>query len=364
MKVKESYHPQYFQVFKSNLFSDIIVFKPFKDFKILNIKLYFHKLFHYEYWSSNTIYCLLAPVLVWNAIRAKSLTYFTAVNPNWNNGGLFGESKKAILDLIPSEYKPFTKTIKISDNLNQLDVLYPFIAKPILGERGKGVVKINNFSEWKIYHQTTDNEYIIQEFIDYPIELGVFYSRKPSEPKGKISSVTQKEFLHIIGDGKQSFEALIFQNIRALLHLKKLEQKFYYCWKEVVPNGKMIELEGIGNHCKGTRFINANRLINNDLEDIFEAISCQIDGFQYGRFDLRVPSLNDLYAGKNIKIMELNGTNSEPTHIYDESVGFLKAYRDLAWHWTRMTDITIENKKLGIKSKNAFQFLKELKNYR
>jgi hypothetical protein len=38
-------------------------------------------------------------------------------------------------------------------------------------------------------------------------------------------------------------------------------------------------------------------------------------------------------------------------------------HRDLAWHWTRMADIAIENQQLGVKSAPLFPFLKDLKKY-
>ncbi len=336
--------------------------------KVKKQPLWLVKLRNAEYWSSRTIYALLSPVLVWNAWRAKSLTFFTAVNPMWENGGMFGESKKNILDAIANEYKPITiladPTISLNTMAWKIGIIpLPLIVKPILGERGTGVMKINSLSELLEYHQNIDNQYIIQEFIDYPIELGVFYSRKPSEARGQISSITMKDFLSVTGNGTNSLEELIQANTRARFQEAKLRRKFASLWKTLIPAGQKIELEAIGNHCRGTRFINANYLITKQLEDVFETISRQIQGFQYGRFDLRVPSLEDLYAGKNIKIMELNGTNSEPTHVYDASHGFFRMYRDLAWHWTRLADISIENQQLGVKSAKVIPFLRALKAY-
>ncbi len=334
--------------------------------------IWWTKLTNPEYWSSKTMYWLLSPVLIWNAWRAKSLTFFTAVNPSWKYGGLFGESKKAILDRIADEYKPITILVEKQNLTNALQKDFiqsgflskkAFIAKPILGERGDGVTKIESVRDLILYNQNADNEYIIQEFVDYRIELGVFYSRKPSEAKGKITSITLKEFLSVTGDGRSTLAELIAFNSRARFQEEKLKLKFEKIWQKIIPYGETIELEGIGNHCRGTRFINANYLITKNLENIFEKISRPIDGFQYGRFDLRVPSLNDLYNGKNIKIMELNGTNSEPTHVYDATHGFFRMYRDLAWHWTRMADIAIENQQSGTKSSKLIPFLKDLKAY-
>ncbi len=334
----------------------------------MKLPLWYIKFSNAEYWSSQTMYWILSPVLVWNAWRAKSSTFFTAVNPTWKYGGIFGESKKAILDRIDTAYQPQSVLVKHSDNLPSLwngreDTFFPIIAKPILGERGNGVVKVSSIAELLNYHLNTKEDYILQEFVDCPIELGVFYSRKPSEAKGMISSITLKDFLTVVGDGESTLEQLIENNTRARFQVEKLKLKFENQWNTIIPAHQKIELESIGNHCRGTRFVNANYLITKELEDVFEKISRPIEGFQYGRFDLRVSSLHDLYEGKNIYIMELNGTNSEPTHIYDSAHGFFKMYRDLAWHWTRMADIAIENKTLGIKSAPVFRFLKDLKKY-
>ncbi len=316
---------------------------------------------------------MLSPVLIWNAWRSKSVTFFTAVNPTWKYGGLFGESKQAILDRISDNYKPKSLVVYPNQKFPSLtnsflgdqegQDIFPLIVKPDEGERGRGVQKVERISGLIDYYLQARNPFIIQEYIDYPIELGVLYSRKPSEEKGRITSITVKEFLAVTGDGKRTLEQLIQANTRAQLQEERLKLKFATRWTIILPLGEKIELEGIGNHCLGTRFINANYLITNVLEDIFEKISRPIEGFQYGRFDLRVASLQDLYEGKNIKIMELNGTNAEPTHIYDSTHGFFRMYRDLAWHWTRMADIAIENQQKGVKTANLFTLLQDLKIY-
>ena len=118
---------------------------------------------------------------------------------------------------------------------------------------------------------------------------------------------------------------------------------------KIPDNGETVLLEPIGNHCRGTRFINYNHIIDQQLHDIFDSISRPIDGFYYGRYDLKVKSVHDLKKGNFIKIMELNGASSEPGHIYDSNYSLPSAYKDLMNHWKRLADISAVNIKNGLK---------------
>ncbi len=59
---------------------------------------------------------------------------------------------------------------------------------------------------------------IIQEFIPYENELGIFYHRIPDQKKGKITSVTIKKFLKVKGDGFLNLSELIQKDDRAYLY--------------------------------------------------------------------------------------------------------------------------------------------------
>lgn len=322
----------------------------------MRMPLFLVKIFNYEYWSWWLFYLPMAPYWIFQSIRAKSLTYFTAVNPGIEAGGFYGEHKTEILKNISPDY--LAKTIfietgiafeKITNSLiiNNLD--YPIIAKPNVGERGNSVAKIHSEEELLKYHSEISEDYLIQEFITFPIELGVLFSRLPNEKIGKVSSLTLKEFLTVTGDGKSNIEELILQSTRARFQLETLQTRMGDGIKEVLPLGVKRLLEPIGNHCRGTKFVNANHLINKQLDEVFTKVVESYNGFFYGRFDLKISSIEDLYEGKNIKIMELNGVSSDPGHIYDPKYYLWQAYRDLMWHWKRAADISILNQKAGIK---------------
>ena len=69
----------------------------------------------------------------------------------------------------------------------------------------------------------------------------------------------------------------------------------------------------------------------------------------YGRFDMRVASWESLRQGKNIRVLEFNGTSSDPAHIYQPGYSLFKAYRDIFYHWGIMYTIAKQNRKAGMR---------------
>lgn len=322
----------------------------------MRLPLLFYKIFKYEYWPMLLFYIPVLPYWFYLAIKNKSLAYFSVANPGIDLGGFFGESKSEILALIDKKYLPKgisvngeTDFIDLKNQLLQQGIFYPIIAKPDVGERGNDVSKINSETELLYYHTNTNFNYIIQEFVDYEFEFGVLYSRLPNAKSGIVTSVTLKEFLTVIGDGKSTILQLIHKSTRARFQENRLKKQMGNGINRILNTNERYLLEPIGNHCRGTRFINFNHIINQNVHKTFDKISVPINGFYYGRYDLKVKSINDLQNGINIKIMELNGASSEPGHIYDTSFTLFRAYKDLLWHWKRLSSISAINIKKGLK---------------
>jgi hypothetical protein len=322
----------------------------------LKLPLWLIKLTNFEYWTWWMFYVPLLPYWLFQAIRTRSLTFFTNADPCIDYGGFFGESKMEILRQIPKEYLPKTIFIEkqtdlktIVDKLIEEDLVYPIICKPDVGERGTQVEKLYSNYDLVQYLSNVQQDFIIQEFITYDIELGVLYYRYPDASTGKVTSVTRKEFLSVLGDGKSNVEQLMQQSTRARFQIESMRKRLGDMgMNEVIKSGEKRILEPIGNHCRGTKFLDDNHLLNSTLDEVFDRIALTIDGFHYGRFDMKVKSIEDLYEGKNIRIMELNGVSSEPGHIYDPKNTLWAAYQDLAHHWKIIADISIQQQRRGI----------------
>lgn len=303
-------------------------------------------------------------------MRSRSLVFFSASNPGIPTGGMFGESKYDILEKIPQGFKPRTILVQrpvraeeVKSLMTRADLRFPLVFKPDIGERGFMVRKIRDEEEVEAYLHAMKGDFLVQEFIGLPLEFGVFFMKLPGERKGKVISVVAKEMLSVTGNGTATLQELIFRNPRAKLQWKRLKHLYQERLTWVMPANEKLELVSIGNHALGTRFINANHLINQRLSDTFNSISSHIPEFYFGRFDLRCASLEDLYLG-NIKIMELNGCGAEPAHIYDEDFSMWQAMAVLVVHWRRIFEIARANKKRGISyisHRDAIAFYRKFK---
>ncbi len=183
---------------------------------------------------------------------------------------------------------------------------------------------------------------MIQEFIDLPVEAGIFYYRMPDKESGHISSVVIKEMLHVTGDGKHTLSELIRKNDRAFLHWKNLKSTYAGHWHSVLSAGESLELVSLGNHCRGATFLNGNHLITPKMERSVNALVSHMDNFYYGRFDVRAEDFDALENGI-FKVLELNGTNAEPAHIYHPGASYMEGQKTLIRHWKLMFEISRKN---------------------
>jgi hypothetical protein len=336
--------------------------------KGLKIKKFFIRLFHWEFWPMWIVYLPLYIYYVWLLIKARSPWFWSASNPSIDTGGMLGESKIEIFNIIPDHLKPPTIYIKTGTSLHVLlniikenNFVFPIICKPDRGERGFQVAKIHNEKEFENYVDKNKVDYLIQPFCPFPLELGVYYRRYPWEETGEIFSVVKKEFLHIQGDGKRTLRELIESNNRAILQWEKLDAKFSHRMAEIIPDGEKLELEPIGNHARGTKFINENHIIDDRLNKVFDDITNQIPGVYFCRYDLRTTSEEDLKQGKNIFIVELNGVGAEPAHMYDPNYKLRWAWRDLINQYKMVYKISVYNHQHGVKYMTTAEVRSHLK---
>ncbi len=312
------------------------------------------RLRQWEYWPFSVIYAPVFLYWLFLSLKARSLFFFRAANPGIETGGMLGESKIKIMDMLPEAYKPVTlffnsdATAKdLMDSLRENSIDFPVIIKPDIGERGWLVEKIHDRMELQKYMSACKVNVLVQEFVDLPVELAVMYYRFPGMKEGRVMSVTIKEFLSVQGDGKNSLEKLILNLPRAKLQYEALKDVHAQRFGEVPLKGESVELMPIGNHCRGAKFLNGNHTIDKKMERVFDNITDTLEGVYFCRYDLKCTGIEELKEGREIKIMEINGVGAEPAHIYDPGYRLIQAWRDLFEQWDIIYKISRTNKMNG-----------------
>ena len=263
------------------------------------------------------------------------------------------ESKKSIYDMIPGKYYPGTLLFSAGTNpsevigsVKEFEFALPLIAKPDIGMKGLSVKKIGNVDELREYALSSKVDFLVQEYISYENELGIFYYRYPNESIGHISGIVKKEFLRVEGDGVSTIRQLILKDKRSILQLPVLEKLYGPRLSQVLPEGTEELLVPYGNHARGAKFIDISYLADQELVDTIDRICKRVDGFYYGRLDIRYESWEALKRGERFSIVELNGAGSEPTHIYDPRHSIFRAWREIIRHWNILFQISRINHKL------------------
>ncbi len=323
----------------------------------------------WEFWPYQLFYIPIYFLFIVHGIRCRTLSYFTLVNPGMKLAGFASYSKYEILKQLHPRYLPKTILLNnvsnkevIIEKMAEEEIFFPIILKPDEGERGWKVEKINTDLELNDYLSTAPKKLLLQEFIDLPEEYGVMYYRFPNEKTGHISSLMKRDFLIVIGDGSATLLKLICKSERCSSHLARLKRKFKNELHCILPVGDKKILEPIGNHNRGTSFINSKSLITSDLVSAFDHVSAPLYEWYFGRYDIKTKSYEEMIAG-DFKVVEVNGVNSEPSHIYDSSTRLFKAYGDLFFHWNTILKISIENRKRGFKAEPMLDVYRSIKKH-
>ena len=316
--------------------------------------------FRWEFWPPYLFYPPVVAYIAYLGLRFRSWTLFTAANPAIPAGGFVGESKYQILEQLKSAAEwlpsstllacgvPSQRVAEAEEFMRRYRLQFPVVLKPDAGQRGSGVAIVRSPEQLREYLTSSSFPTILQEYVPGE-EYGVFYYRYPGSERGRVFSVTEKRMPVLLGDGERTLEELILADDRAVcmsdFYVRKNSERI----QEVPAAGERVQLVEIGTHCRGAIFLDGGDTITPKLEEVIDHIAKTFDGFFFGRFDIRVPSRQDFVAGRNMKIVELNGVTSEATHIYDPKLSLIDAYRVLFEQWRIAFEIGSLNRTRGVR---------------
>lgn len=317
------------------------------------------RLTRWEFWPMWAVYAPVIPYILWLAIRYRSVSLPFSVNPCMPASGLVYESKIQILshleragvpigrfEAIDLELTLEEKLDRVSQFIDSLELSYPVVLKPDVGQRGQGVVIAKDLGQVRSFFEGQKEDTIVQEYID-GTEFGVFYHRFAGKRNGEVSGVTDKRTTWVVGDGESTLEKLILKDDRAVcmaaFFLREYESQLAF----VPSEGDRFMLASIGTHSRGAIFLDGASLMTPALSAEIDRFSRVVEGFYFGRYDLRVPSEEALMRGESIRVIELNGITSEPTHMYDPKHGPLFGWSRLMEQWRTIFALAKENRLAG-----------------
>jgi hypothetical protein len=304
----------------------------------------------FEFWPGWLFYAPVVAFWILNAIKYRSVTLPALANPRIDAGGICGESKNDILRLAGpvarpwiADYAGMTTSGHVDGNdlalaeaaMADAGLSYPIVVKPDMSCNGVGVRVVKDAGDLRKYLAgfPRATRLQLQALVTDEGEAGIFYIRHPGEAAGRITSVTLKFPPTVTGDGVRCVRKLIAAD-RRLNAISPLLMKKIGASANLVPApGEAVRLVFVGNHCRGSTFQDGTDIVTPALTAQIDAIAKDIPDLYFSRIDLRYRCLEDLRAGKNFKIIEVNGSGSEATHIWDPAMSIRQAYATQFFHY-------------------------------
>ncbi|WP_210542567.1 hypothetical protein [Rhodoferax sp. PAMC 29310] len=332
----------------------------------------------FEFWPMWAFYPPVFVYVLWLMVRYRGVLLPTVANPSFPGGGFFGESKAEILDLAvthaPDWVAPFV-TIDRPDfggndqalasltqaalaKLMQAGLSLPVVAKPDLGCRGAGVRLVRTEAALRDYLSAfpAGARLLLQRYVAFEGEAGVFYCRHPYERTGQVPSITLKYFPYVHGDGVRTLRELILADPRAG-RLAHLYLPRHAARLDTVPaKDEPVRLAFAGSHSRGAIFRNGTDLVTPAMAARFDMIAKSIPEFYFGRFDIRFEDFARVQQGEGFTIVEANGAGAESTHIWDRKTNLLTAWADLMKQYRLLFQIGRANLDRGFKPLSIAEF--------
>jgi len=330
----------------------------------------------------------LAPWLVFQSLRRRGAMSFTCVNPDVpHGGGVVGESKHQIIrGLLPHADRWVVRTYLIScehpatSRAGEVDRLvntdpelggYPVVLKPDESQMGHGFKIAHNKEEAERYFEDMTRDALLQQFDPGPHEVGVLWARDVENgtlgESGRIISITRKEFPVLVGDGVRTLERLIWAHPRYRMQANVFLRRFAGQTDLVLEKGERFKLGVAGNHAQGATFLDGQDLMTPELDarvneiasgfTMAPGVTHTIGGFDFGRFDIRYASDEELKRGEKFAIVELNGTLSESTNLYDPRRSIIWSYSVLFRQWETLYRIGAARRRMGVKPMRPTELL-------
>jgi hypothetical protein len=276
----------------------------------------------------------------WLGLRHRSLTLPSAVNRRITAGGLVGEGKQeyfasmgpvataATAAFIVVKVDAGTGTDEVCASLQQAGLGFPVVAKPDIGWCGFGVRRLDDTAALALYLREfpRGETLLLQRYLAEPGEAGLFYVREPGHARGRIHGILLRRFPAVTGNGVDAVATLVANDARVARGIGDRKHDCAYRPDYIPGVGETVRLATIASTRVGGLYEDGTGELTPMLEAVLDGIAHDMDGFEFGRFDVRYANAAALARGEFV-IMEVNGAGSEAVHAWDPRYSILDVYR-------------------------------------
>jgi hypothetical protein len=309
------------------------------------------RLVRWEFWPVWMVYPPVICSVIWHGLRLRGLTLWANCNPAMEASGIALEEKGGILDSFGGKdgRVRIARYLRIEAGANDAfdrvlsfikkgKLEYPVVLKPDFGQRGQGVEIVHDEDSVRRWISQCEEGFLVQEFIG-GLEFGVQWACFPGKKTGRITSLCGKHAQSVKGDGRSTLRQLIEEDDRAVLSHSYYFKKYAKELETVLAVDEEFKLAPLGTHSRGAVFTDERSLATDELREAFDELGARYPGFNLGRYDVKVPSVEDLQEGRNIVVLELNGVMGEPAHVYQPGYPWRRGIADLCRHFRLAAEI-------------------------
>ena len=296
---------------------------------------------------------------LWLGLRHRSVTLPSAANPAITSGGLVGETKieyfasmGTLATAATARWCALAPAQRLTAGLvreaiARCGLAFPLIAKPDLGMCGFGVRRIGDEGELTAYMAAfpAEQTVVLQQYLAEEGEAGIFYARDPGAAQGRIIGLALRYFPSVVGDGVSTVDALIDRDPRCA-RVRGSGHELAADGTHVPAKGLRVRLATIGSTRVGGLYRDGSACVTGRLSARIDAIAQDMQGFYFGRFDVRFADEEALRAGR-VHIMEVNGAGSEAIEAWDPAFGLRRAFGIIFAKQRTLFRIAAANRRLG-----------------
>jgi len=283
------------------------------------------RLLRTDLWPTGIRLLPLRAVLYLPAVLRGRVTAPSAANPGFGRlGGAVGDAKGDLLEPFAADPRtcPFVRLEAGSPGMTSALAFaarhgYPLALKPELGAGGAGLLRLADEPALRsaLGEAPLSEAWLLQPWLPGQ-EYEVVWRRDPGASSGELVAVVEKCAVEVVGDGRRSLEALVWDDPFAVARADLYQRIHYRSLMRVPAAGEVVRLDVSGAWEHGARPRRRAHLETAALRAALDAYCRNYPGLHHARLDLRAGSETELAEGR-FRVTEVEGAGSVSSLIRD-----------------------------------------------